>query len=110
MNNCNEDYINIFNDFKLKTFLKNQNDINMKLINDINNINYNIQENNIELSYKIHRKLSNIIKNQNEFNMILINDINKLNTVIKAYETKINDIYDTIYYIFIHIIFIIIII
>jgi len=66
----NNDYINIFNDFKLKTFLKNQ----------------------------------------NEFNMILNNDINKLNTIIKTQETKINDIYDNIYYICIGIFLIIILI
>jgi hypothetical protein len=102
----NNDYINIFNDFKLKTFLKNQNDINMNL----NNIYYIIEENNMELIYRFHRKLSNIIKNQNEFNMILINDINKLNTIIKTQETKINDIYDNIYYICIGIFLIIILI
>jgi hypothetical protein len=98
----NNDYINIFNDFKLK----NQNDINMNL----NNIYYIIEENNMELIYRFHRKLSNIIKNQNEFNMILINDINKLKNDIKAYESKINDIYDNIYYIFTSLIFIIILI
>jgi hypothetical protein len=111
MNNCNEDYINILNDFKLKTFVKNQNDINMKLTNNINIISYNIEENNIELACRIHRKISNIVKNQNEFNMILINDINKLKNDIKAYESKINDIndiYDNIYYIFTSLIFIII--
>jgi hypothetical protein len=98
----NNDYINIFNDFKLK----NQNDINMNL----NNIYYIIEENNMELIYRFHRKLSNIIKNQNEFNMILINDINKLKNDIKAYESKINDIYDNIYYICIGIFLIIILI
>ena len=93
-----------------ESFFTKQEYINMKLNNEIKNINYNIQETSIDISCKFNKILANFIKEQKETNKKLKDELIELRNIINNsnnsnYE-KIKDLYYNIFYISLSFIFI----
>lgn len=59
-------------------YLKIQDDNNKKIRTDIENIKHNMNENNIDISQKIHKNLAIFIKKQENINTEIQNNIKKI--------------------------------
>ena len=102
------------NNNNIESYFNKQEHINMKLNNEIKNINYNIQETSIDITCKFNKNLANFIKEQKETNKKLKDELIELRNIIdnsnyeiiKKQDEKIKYLYYNIFYISISFIFI----